>query len=208
MEEDSFLAQGEYPHSFNPCSNQHLKLVIEEHLSNENLLECSSTPMKLIREEVTQLEEETLNLHPQNALCSQERLDACHTNFELSITQKAHPDDHIMLRNSSPNLCKGFKESEENCLKNTIVDYHSSRDSFYFLISDSFYSLYPNLFLDSIGLDTLPTTFYSFLPQSYLFNILNFGEINSEHSIDKTGFDSCSLSSLTWEEDILRDDFT
>jgi hypothetical protein len=102
MEDDSFLAQGEYPHSCNSYSNQHLKSVIEEHLSNENHLECSSTPMKLIREDDTQLEEETLNHHPQNALCSQERLDACHINFELSITQKENPNDHIMLRNSSP----------------------------------------------------------------------------------------------------------
>jgi hypothetical protein len=124
------------------------------------------------------------------------------------LTQKANPDDHIMLRNSSPNQSKGFKESEENCLENTIVDYHSSRDSFYFLISDSFYSLYPDLFLDSGGLDILPTTYYSFPPQSYPFDILNFGEINSDHNIDKTGFDSCSLSSLIWEEDMLRDDFT
>jgi hypothetical protein len=100
MEDDLFLAQGEYPHSCNSCSNQHLKLVIEEHLSNGNLFECSSTPMKLIREEVTQLEEETLNLHPQNALCSQEILDACHINFELS--KKENLDDHIVLRNSSP----------------------------------------------------------------------------------------------------------
>jgi hypothetical protein len=38
--------------------------------------------------------------------------------------------------------------------------------------------------------------------------MLNFGEINSEHNVDKTGFDSCSLSSLTREEDMLRDDFT
>jgi hypothetical protein len=208
MEDDLFLAQGEYPHSCNSCSNQHLKSVIEEHLSNENLLECSSTPMKLIREEVTQLEEETLNLHPQNALCSQERLDAYHINFELYITQKENLDGHIMLRNSSPNQSKGFKESEENCLENTIVEYHSSRDSFYLLISDSFYSLYPDLFLDSGGLDILPTTYYSFPPQSYPFDMLNFGEINSEHNIDKTGFDACSLSSLTWEEDMLRDDFT
>jgi hypothetical protein len=199
MEDDSPLAQGEYPHSCNSCSNQHLKSVIEEHLSNENLLECSSTPMKLIREEVTQLEEETLNLHPQNALCSQERLDVGHINFELSITQKENLDDHIMLRNSSPNQSKGFKESEKNCLENTIVEYHSSRDSFYLLISDSFYSLYPDLFLDSGGLDILPTTSYSFPPQSYPFDMLNFGEINSEHNIDKTGFDSCSLSSLIWE---------
>jgi hypothetical protein len=113
-----------------------------------------------------------------------------------------------MLRNSSPKHSKGFKESEENCLENTIVDYHSSRDSFYFLISDSFYSLYPDLFLDSGGLDILPTTYYSFPPQSYPFDMLNFGEINSDHDIDKTGFDSCSLSSLIWEEDMLRDDFT
>jgi hypothetical protein len=205
MEYDLFLDQGEYPHSCNSCSNQHLKSVIEEHLSNENLLECSSTPMNLIREEVTQLEEETLNLHPPNALCSQERLDACHINFELSVT---HPDDHIMIRNSSPNQSKGFKESKENCLENNIVDYHSSRDSFYLLISDSFYSLYPDLFLDYGGLDILPTTYYFFPPQSYPFNMLNFGEVNSEHNIDKTKFDACSLSSLTWEEDMLRDDFT
>jgi hypothetical protein len=113
-----------------------------------------------------------------------------------------------MLRNSSPKQSKGFKESEENCLENTIVDYHSSRDSFYLLISDSFYSLYPDLFLDSGGLDILPTTSYSFLPQSYPFDMLNFGEINSDHDIDKTGFESCSLSSLIWEKDMLRDDFT
>jgi hypothetical protein len=101
-----------------------------------------------------------------------------------------------------------FKESEENCLENTIVEYHSSRDSFHLLIFYSFYSLYPDLFLDSGGLDILPTTYYSFPPQSYLFDMLNFGEINSEHNIDKTRFDACSLSSLTWEKDMLRDDFT
>jgi hypothetical protein len=203
MKEDSFLAQGEYPHSCKSCSNQHLKSVIEEHLSDENRLECFSTPMKLIREEVTQLEEETLNLHPQNALCSQERLDACHINFELSITQKANLDDHIMLSNSSPKQGKSFKESEENCLENTIVEYHSSRDSFHLLISHSFYSLYPDLFLDFGGIDILPMTYYSFPPQSYPFDMLNFGEINSEPNIDKLGFDACSLSSLIWEEDML-----
>jgi hypothetical protein len=208
MEEDSFLAQGEYPHSCNSCSNQYLKSVIEEHLSDENILERSNTPMKLIREEDTQLEEETLNLCPQNVLYPQERLDVCHINFELSITQKANPDDHIMLRNSSPKQSKSFKESEEKCLENTIVNYRSSRDSFHVLISDSFYFLYPDLFLDSVGLDILPTTSYSFLPQSYPFNMLNFGEINPKPNVDKVGFDACSLSSLIWEKDVLRDDFT
>jgi hypothetical protein len=91
--------------------------------------------MKLIREEVTQLEEETLNLHPQNALCSQERLDVCHINFQLSITQKTNPDVHIMLRYSSPKRSTGFKESEEESLENTIVN---SRDSFHVLMSDYF----------------------------------------------------------------------
>jgi hypothetical protein len=203
MEEDSFLAQGEYPHSCNSCSNKYLKSVIEENLSDKNHLERSNTSMKLIREEVTQLEEETLNLCPQNALCSQERLDVCHINFEISITQKENLDDHIMLRYSSPKQSKGFKEGEEKCLENTIVNYCSSRDSFHVLISNSFYSLYPDLFLDSVGLDTLPTTSYSFPPQSYPFNILNFGEINSKHNIDKIRFDTCSLSSLTWEKDML-----
>jgi hypothetical protein len=102
MEDDSLMAQDEYPHSFDSCSNQHLKSVVEEHLSNENLLECSSIPMKPIREGVMQLEEETLNLDLQNALRSQERPDASQINFELSVTQIANPDDHIMLRNSSP----------------------------------------------------------------------------------------------------------
>jgi hypothetical protein len=208
MEDDLLLAQSEYPHSCNYFSNQHLKSVLEEHLSNENLLECSSTPMKLIREGDTQLKEETLNLDPQNELCSQERPDACHINFELSVTQNSNPDDHIMLRNSSPKHSKGFKESEENCLENTIADYHSSRDSFHLLISDSFYHLYPDLFLDSGGLDILPTTSFSFPPQSYPFDMLNFGEVNSDHDIDKTGFESCLLSSLTGEKDMLRDDFT
>jgi hypothetical protein len=113
-----------------------------------------------------------------------------------------------MLRNSSPKWSKSFKEGEEKCLENTIVNYCSSRDSFHVLIFDSFYSLYPDLFLDSVGLDTLPTTSYSFPPQSYPFNILNFGEINSKPNIDKVGFDALSLSSLTWEKDMLRDDFT
>jgi hypothetical protein len=208
MEDDSLMAQDEYPHSFDSCSNQHLKPVVEEHLSNENLLECPRIPMNLIREGDTQLEEETLNLDLQNALHSQERLDACHTNFELSITQKANLDDHLMLRNSSPNQSESFKESEENCLENTIVDYHSSRDSFHLLISDSFYSLYPDIFLDSGGLDILPTTSFSFPPRSYPFDMLNFGEVNSDHDIDKAGFESCLLSSLTGEKDMLRDDLT
>jgi hypothetical protein len=75
-------------------------------------------------------------------------------------------------------------------------------------MSNSFYSLYPDLFLDSVGLDTLPPTSYSLSPQSYPFDMLNFGEINSKPNIDKTGFNVCSLSSLTWEKDMLQDDFT
>jgi hypothetical protein len=67
MEDDLFLAQGEYPHSCNSCSNQHLKSVIEEHLSNENLLECSSTPMNLIREEVTTRRR---NFKPSSSKCT------------------------------------------------------------------------------------------------------------------------------------------
>jgi len=208
MEEDSFLAQGEYPHSCNSCSNQYLKSVIEEHISDENCLECSSTPMKLIREEDMKLEEETLNLHSQNVLYPQERPDVHHVCFELSIIQKANPDDHIMLRNSSPKRSKSFKESKENCLENTIVKYHSSRDYFYLLIYDSFYSLYLDLFLDSGGIDILPTTSDSFPPQSYPFDMLSFGEVSSKPNIDKLGFDACSLSSLIWQEDMLRDDFT
>jgi hypothetical protein len=105
-----------------------------------------------------------------------------------------------MLKNLSPRQSESFKESEEKCLENTIVKYHSSRDYFHMLISDSFYSLYHDLFLDSGGLDTLPTTSYSFSPQSYPFDMPRFGEINSKHNIYKVRFDDLSLSSLTWKK--------
>jgi hypothetical protein len=75
-------------------------------------------------------------------------------------------------------------------------------------ISDSFYSLYPDLFLDSGGHDTLPTLYYSFPSQSDLFDMPRFGEINSKHNIYEVGFDVLSLSSLTWKKDTLQDDFT
>jgi hypothetical protein len=185
VEEDLMLGQGECPYSSNSFSNQYLNSVIEEHLGEENNLKYSNIPKKLIRDVNLQLEEETLNLHPQNVLYPQERLDVCHESFELSIIQEANLDDHIMLKNLSPKQSESFKESEEKCLENTIVKYHSSRDSFHVLISDSFYSLYPDLFLDSGGLDTLPTTSYSFPPQSYPFDMPRFGEINSKHNIYK-----------------------
>jgi hypothetical protein len=98
--------------------------------------------------------------------------------------------------------------SKEECLENIIVKYHSSRDSFHVIIYDSFYSLYPDLFLDSGGLDTLPTVSYSFPSQSNIFNMSKFGEIHSEHDIYEVGFDSLSLSSLTQKNDMLQDDFT
>ena len=76
------------------------------------------------------------------------------------------------------------------------------------LISDSFYSLYPDLFLDSGGFDTLPTVSYSFPPQSNLFDMPKFGETNSKHNTYQVGFDALSLSSLEWKNDMLQDDFT
>ena len=113
-----------------------------------------------------------------------------------------------MLKNLSPKQSESFKESKEECLENTIVKYHRSRYSFHVLISDSFYSLYPDLFLDAGGLDTLPTISYSFPSQSNLFDMPKFGEINSKHNIYEVGFDSISLSSFTWKNDMLQDDFT
>ena len=164
--------------------------------------------MTLIREEDMQLEGETLNLYPQNVLHPQERLDICHISFELSIIQEENLDDHIMLKNLSPKWSESFNENEEECLENTIVKYHSSRYSFHVLISDSFYSLYPNLFLDSGGFDTLPKVSYSLPPQSNLFDMPKFGETNSKHNTYQVGFDALSLSSLEWKKDMLQDDFT
>jgi hypothetical protein len=76
------------------------------------------------------------------------------------------------------------------------------------LISYSFYSLYPDLFLDSSGFDTLSTVSYSLPSQSNLFDMSKFGEINSKHNIYQVGFDSLSLSSLAWKNYMSQDDFT
>jgi hypothetical protein len=76
------------------------------------------------------------------------------------------------------------------------------------LIYDSFYSLYPDLFLDSGGDDTLPTVSYSLPSQSHLFDMPRFGEINFEHNIYEVRFDALSLSSLTWKKYMLQDNFT
>jgi len=208
VEEDLMLGQGQCPHSCNLCSNQYLNLVIEEHLDDKNHLKHSNTPMKLIRHVDMQLEEETLNLHPQIIPYPQERLDVCHKIFELSIIHEENLDDHVMLKDLSPKQCENFKASEDECLENTIVKYHSSRDSFHVLISHSFYSLYTYLFLDSGGCDALPMVSYSFPPQSNLFNMPKFGETNSKHKIYKVGFNALSLSSLAWEKDMLQNYFT
>jgi len=158
--------------------------------------------MKLTRDVNLQLEEETLNLHPQ------ERLDVCHESFELSIIHETNLDDCIMLKDLSPKHSESFKESGDECFENTIVKYHSSRDSFHVLIYYSLYSLYPNLLLDSGGHDTLPTISYSFPSQSDFFSMSRFGEINFEHNIHEVIFDSHSLSSLAWEKYMLQDHST
>jgi hypothetical protein len=109
-----------------------------------------------------------------------------------------------MLKNLSPK----HSESEEECLENTIVKYHSSRDYFHVLISHYFYSLYPDLFLYFGGHNALTTVSYSFPPQSNLFDMQKFGETNSKHNIYEVRFDALSLSSLAWEKYMLQDDFT
>jgi hypothetical protein len=68
MEEDLMLGQGECPYSLNSCSNQYLNSLIEEYLDEENNLNYSNIPKKLIRDVNMQLEKETLNLHPQTVL--------------------------------------------------------------------------------------------------------------------------------------------
>jgi hypothetical protein len=113
-----------------------------------------------------------------------------------------------MLKDLSPKQSESFKESEEECLENIVVKYHSSRDSFHVLIYDSFYSLYPDLFLDSGGHDTLPIIYYSFPSQSNLFDMPIFGETNFEHNIYEVRFDALSLSSLALKKDMLQDNFT
>jgi hypothetical protein len=85
VEEDLMLGQGECPYYSNSFSNQYLNLVIEEHLGDEKDLKHSNIPMKLIRDVDPQLEEETLNLHPQIIPYPHEILDVCHKSFKFSI---------------------------------------------------------------------------------------------------------------------------
>jgi hypothetical protein len=120
--------------------------------------------MKLITDVDLQLEEENLNPHLQIVPYQHERSNVFHEIFELSIIQEENLYDHIMLKNLSPKQSESFKENEEECLENTIVKHHSSRYSFHVLIFYSFYSLYPDLFLDSGGFDTLPMVSYSLPP--------------------------------------------
>ena len=67
-----------------------------------------------------------------------------------------------MLKDLSPKESESIKASEYECLENTIVNYHSSIEYFHVLISNSFYSLYPGLFLDSSVHGILPTVLYFF----------------------------------------------
>jgi hypothetical protein len=134
MEGDFTVGLGISPSFYNSCSNQYLDSIIEEHLGDENDLKCSNIPMKQIRDVDLQLEEETLNLHPQIIPYPHEILDVCHESFKLSIIQEENLDDCIMSKDLSPKESENIKESEDECLENTIVNYHSSRESFHVLI--------------------------------------------------------------------------
>jgi hypothetical protein len=76
------------PYFSKSFSNQYLDSIIEENLGDENDLKHSNIPMKQIGDVDLQLEEETLNLHPQIIPYPHERLDVCHESFELSIIQE------------------------------------------------------------------------------------------------------------------------
>jgi hypothetical protein len=124
------------------------------------------------------------------------------------MIQETNLDDRIMLKDLSPKESEIITISEYECLENTIVNYHSSRESFHVHISNSFYSLYPDLFLDSGVHGILPTVSCFFSSQSNLFDMSIFGEINFKRNIYEIGFDALSLSSLPWEKDMLQADFT
>jgi hypothetical protein len=205
MERDFIVGLGICPSFSNSFSNQYLDSIIEEHLGDENDLKNSNIPIKKIRYVDLQLEEETLNLHPQIIPYPHETLDVCHESFELSIIQETNLYDHIMLKDLSPKESESIKVGEYECLENTIVNYHISRESFHVLISNSFYSLYPDLFLDSGVHVIFPMVSYSFPSQSNIFDMSIFG---FKHNIYEVGFDVVSLSSLTWEKDMSQDDST
>jgi hypothetical protein len=112
MEKYLMLAHGECPYSSISLSNQYLNSVIEEHLGDENDLKYSNTLIKLIRDVDLQLEEETLNLHPQIIPYPHKILNVCHESFELSIIHATNLDDHIMSKDLSPKQSESIKESE------------------------------------------------------------------------------------------------
>jgi hypothetical protein len=108
-----------------------------------------------------------------------------------------------MFESVSSKQSESIKASEEECLRNIIVDYHCSRESFHFLIDDSFYYLYPDIFLGFDVHNTLPTLFYNSPSQFDLFDISSIGHVIVKHKNNKDGFDALSLQSFTRDKDTL-----
>jgi len=53
-----------------------------------------------------------------------------------------------MFESLSPKHSKSDEIRKEECLENIVANYYSSREPFHFLVSNSFYSLYLDIFLD------------------------------------------------------------
>jgi hypothetical protein len=201
VEEGLIVDQGVFLSSSNSYSNQFSNSITKEHINDENNLKCSNILIEHIRDIDPQLEEETINLHQQTIPYLQERLDTCHEvvheSFDLSIIQKTNLDDHIMFESLSPKHSKSDEVREEECLENIIVNYYSSREPFHLLVSNSFYSLYPDLFLDFDVHNTL-FTLSNIVPSQ--FDKSNIGDVTFKHNINEVGFDYLSLQSFTREK--------
>jgi len=90
--------------------------------------------------------------------------------------------------------------SEEECLENIIVNYYNSRESFHLLIVNSFYSLYPNLFLDSYLHNNLSTLSHNVPSQFDSFGMSFIDDIIFKHNVNKVRFDALPLQSFIREK--------
>jgi hypothetical protein len=113
-----------------------------------------------------------------------------------------------MLENSSPNHSKNDEVKNEEFLENfSDNNYSSSRDPFHFLVSNSFYSIYPDLFLDFDVHETLSILSNNVpLKSNYFLSVV---DLTIKHKANKMGFvispDVFSFQSIIREEGKLQD---
>jgi hypothetical protein len=210
--------------------------MTKEYKHVTNYYKCSNILIEQIGDIDPQIEEEITNLDQTILPHSKERLgtfhEILHESIDFPIIQEGVSGDHIMLESSdslfenehtdpkqisynmfeisSPNHSKIDEVRKEESLENFIGNnYSSSRDPFHFLVSNSFYSIHPNLFLDFDVHKTLSTLSNDVPLKFDFFHMLIVGDLTIKHKTNELGFVTplmfFSFQSFIREEGRLQD---